>query len=308
MKYPKISLIVPVYNEQDIIEAVLKHMTQEIKYPDYEILLAIDGDDNSIKIARQYAKKFKNIKISYSKERRGIFAAENAAMELSKGSIIVKFDCDARFLEPDKALYNIAKHYNDPKIGALFFDCQYVPKEERKRSITVRGEVFVMKLVSNYMESVGTIKGKWNCFMVVNSVRNNILSKLEVDSIVDDIQFAYAALEKGYEIKFTPDVKYYKIGNPPNPKELFKQKRRNYNYWLRVKEKNENMRMYLFFWVVFKYFLKNIYKYKITEILPFFYWCMIFSLAIINANLMKIFKGVPKQHIEWYKIKRIEKK
>jgi poly-beta-1,6-N-acetyl-D-glucosamine synthase len=309
MKYPKISLIVPAYNEHEIIDSALRHMTQEIKYPNYEILLAVDGDDNSIDIARRYARKYKNLKISYSKERRGIFLAENAAMKLATGTILIKFDCDARFLEPEKALYNIAKNFENPKVGALFFDCQHVPIEEKRRSITVRGEAFVMKLVSNYMESLGTIKGKWDYFMVVNSIRSKIVDSLEVNSIVDDIQFAYATLEKGYEIKFTPDVKYYKIGNPPSPSELFKQKRRNYNFWLRVKEKNKNMNMYRFYWWVFKYFLKNIYKYSLTEeIIPFFYWGLVFSYAMINANIINLFKGKPKQHIEWYKIRRVEKK
>jgi poly-beta-1,6-N-acetyl-D-glucosamine synthase len=310
MKYPKISLIVPVYNERDILEKALAHMTEQIKYPNFEILLGIDGDDGSVDIARKYARKYKNIKISYSKERRGIFVAENAVMKLSTGEIIVKFDGDARFVEPDKALYNIAKNFQNPKVGALFFDCQYVPKEERNRSLTVRGEAFVMKLVTNYMSSIGTINGKWNCFMIVNSVRKNILNELKLDSIIDDIQFAYATLDKGYVIKFTPDVKYYKIGNPPNPRELFNQKKRNYKYWLRVKEYNKEIKMYLFYFAVFKYFLKNIYKYSIIDIIPFFYWCVVFIWAMVSTNISNMLakKKEKTGRIEWHSISRVDKK
>ena len=308
MKHPKISLIVPVYNEKDILEKVLVHMTEEIKYPNFEILLGIDGDDGSVDIARRYARKYKNIKISYSKERRGIFAAENAVMKLSTGEIIVKFDGDARFAEPEKALYNIARHYQNPKVGALLFDCQDVPDKEKKRSITVRGEAFVMKLVSNYMESIGTITGKWNCFMIVTSVRKGILPQFKLDSIIDDVQLAYATLDKGYVIKFTPDVKYYKIGNPPNPRELFNQKKRNYKYWLRVKDYNKEIKMYVFYFSVFKYFLKNFYKYSITEILPFFYWCIVFVWAMVSTNISNMLAKKKTGHIEWHSISRVDKK
>lgn len=309
--YTKISLIVPVFNEEEIIEPCLVHMMEEIKYSNYEVLLAIDGKDNSIKIAREYAKKYKNIKISYSKERRGIFKAENEVMKMATGKIIVKFDCDARFKEPEVALYNIAKNYGNPKIGALFFDCQHVPKEEIRRSITVRGEAFIMKLVSNYMESVGTINGKWNCFMVVNSVRSDVLKELALNSLIDDIQFAYATLDKGYDIKYAADVKYYKIGNPPNPRELFNQKKRNYKYWLRVSGVNKDIRLYKFYGAVFKYFVKNIRRYSWKEIIPFFYWCFVFVFAmattLVGIKLSGVFNR-EKSNIEWHEIRRVEKK
>jgi glycosyltransferase involved in cell wall biosynthesis len=311
MKWPKISLIVPVFNEEDILNSYLKHALEEIKYPNYEVLLGIDGEDNSINIARKWAKKYKNIYISYSKERRGIFAAENILLKKAKGKIIVKLDPDIRFIEPDKALFNIAGHYENPKIGALWFDSRYTVSKEKKRSLTVRGEIFIMKLVADYMESVDTVKGRWNCFLVVNSIRNNILNELELNSLIDDIQFAFATLDKHYEIKFVTDVKICKIGNPPNPKELFNQKKRNYKYWLRSKEKNKEIRIYLFYWIVFKYFLNNIRKYNVKEIISFFYWCTIFAFTIINTNISSMIKNIFKErstHIEWQKIRRVEKK
>jgi hypothetical protein len=172
-------------------------------------------------------------------------------------------------------------------------------REEKSRSLTIRGEVFVMKLISDYMQSIGTIKEGWNDFLVVTSLRNGIIDKIDLDC-PEDALFAYSALDKGYEIVFAPDVKVYKIGNPPNPKSLFRQKKRNLNNWMRLKKKR-NINLYLFYLVVLKYFLKNFYKYKIEEILIFFYWCSVFSVVILNTFLQRNVKGTDK----WIKHRRI---
>jgi len=299
MRYPKISILVPIYNEEDILEKFLEHITEEMKYPNTEILLAIDGEDNSINIARKFAKEHKNIQIDYSKKRRGAFTAQNILLKKAKGDILVKFDPDSRFMEPEKALFNLKKHYDNSKIGAVIFNYHYSSQEEKSRSLTIRGEVFVMRLVSDYMQSIGTIKGEWNDFLVVTSLRNGIIDKIELDC-PEDALFAYSALDKGYEIIFASDVKVYKIGNPPNPRSLFKQKKRNMNFWLGMKKKR-NVRLYLFYLVILKYFLKNFYKYKIGDILAFIYWCFVFLFAVVSASFQRDSSGTDK----WTKHKRV---
>jgi glycosyltransferase involved in cell wall biosynthesis len=299
MAYPKISLLMPVFNEEDIIENSLNHISNNLEYPNLEILLAIDGDDKSVEIARKFAKKDGRIKIDYSKERRGAFAAQNILLKKATGDIIVKFDTDSRFVEPKKAFFNLVKHYKNPKVGAILFDHGYANQEEGSRSLTAKGEVFVMRLVSDYMKSKGTVRGSSNNFLVVSSFRNGIINKIDPDC-PEDAEFAYTALEKGYEIIFASDVKVYKIGNPANPKSLFRQKKRNTKFWFGMKKKR-NIRLYPFYMVVMIYFLRNFYKYKISDIVAFFYWCIVFSTAVVSARFQRSDGKLDK----WTKHKRV---
>lgn len=91
----KLSVIIPVYNEERHIEACLEGVVAQIEAP-YEVIV-VDNNctDNTISLARKY--KF----VRVVKERKqGLIAARNRGFNAAKGDILCRIDADA-VLVPD---------------------------------------------------------------------------------------------------------------------------------------------------------------------------------------------------------------
>lgn len=89
----KISIIVPVYNMEKYLEKCLDSLVNQT-LKEIEIIVINDGSkDNSINILKQYAKKYKNIKI-YDHDNQGISKTRNFGIEKAKGEYIAFIDSD----------------------------------------------------------------------------------------------------------------------------------------------------------------------------------------------------------------------
>lgn len=84
----KFSLILPVYNVEKYLEKCIKScLKQDISQNEYEIIIVIDGSpDNSISIARNYAKNNSCIKI-IEQENKGLSDARNTGLKKSSRRI-----------------------------------------------------------------------------------------------------------------------------------------------------------------------------------------------------------------------------
>lgn len=117
--YPTISLIVPVYNEEKIIAKKIQNI-EELIYPREKIeAIFIDGrsTDRTFEIINNEAQKCqKSIRLIGQNKREGYTRAVIEGILNSKGEIIVAMDA-ASYHYPD-AIIQLAKHFEDPKIGA----------------------------------------------------------------------------------------------------------------------------------------------------------------------------------------------
>ncbi len=88
--YPKISIIIPAYNEEKVIQHTIEAMI-ETKYPKKEIIFVDDGStDKTLTIANQFKDKIKVL----HKENGGKASALNYGIVYSTGEIIVIVDAD----------------------------------------------------------------------------------------------------------------------------------------------------------------------------------------------------------------------
>ncbi len=92
----KISIIVPIYNVEKQLERCIKSLlTQEDKDLQTEIILVNDGStDDSGKIAKEYALKYKDKIIYLEKENGGLSDARNYGMSYATGQYIAFVDSD----------------------------------------------------------------------------------------------------------------------------------------------------------------------------------------------------------------------
>ncbi|MGI0087701.1 MAG: glycosyltransferase family 2 protein [Nitrosotalea sp.] len=88
--YPKISVLVPAYNEEKVIEKTIQGLI-ETKYPDKEIIVIDDGSkDSTLQIINKYKRQIKAL----HKDNGGKASAINFGLAYSTGEIIVIVDAD----------------------------------------------------------------------------------------------------------------------------------------------------------------------------------------------------------------------
>ena len=88
--YPKISVVIPAYNEEKVIANTIEGLL-ETKYPHKEIIFVDDGStDKTLSIAMQYKDKIRVL----HKENGGKATALNYGMVYAKGEVIVIVDAD----------------------------------------------------------------------------------------------------------------------------------------------------------------------------------------------------------------------
>lgn len=91
-----VSIIIPIYNGEKFIEKCMDSVLNQT-YKNIEIILSDDGStDNSLKIIKQYSKKYKNIKYD-SHENVGLSITRNIAFELATGDYVTYLDVDDYF-------------------------------------------------------------------------------------------------------------------------------------------------------------------------------------------------------------------
>lgn len=92
----KISIIIPVYNEERTIIEILKKVNIQKKFFDLEIIISDDGSND---LTNYLLNNHKNLydKVFFSKKNLGKGAAINAVKELVTGDIVIIQDADLEY-------------------------------------------------------------------------------------------------------------------------------------------------------------------------------------------------------------------
>ncbi|MYR08773.1 glycosyltransferase [Gordonia sp. SID5947] len=125
-----VSVVIPVYNEEDVIEACLEHIAAQTRAPDECIVVDNNCTDRTIAVAESFADRLP-IRI-VTAPRQGVVWARDAGFDASSADIIGRIDADTR-LDPNwcKALAEFMTAR--PDVAAVTgFDYLYdVPRQDR---------------------------------------------------------------------------------------------------------------------------------------------------------------------------------
>ncbi|HOR23207.1 glycosyltransferase family 2 protein [Candidatus Saccharibacteria bacterium] len=191
-KVADISVIIPVYNEEDRIKGCLGAITNQAVQPREIIVVDNNSTDQTVAIANN----FSGIKI-IKEPKQGIAYARDAGFKVAKGSILARIDADA--FVPTNWVQLVDDNFkSDKNIGAL---------SGYGYSRTGLTNKYISRLISWAIHSHG--KALFGATMVWGSnmaIKKSVWQKISKDTIADsavheDIDIALALASHGYKVK-----------------------------------------------------------------------------------------------------------
>ena len=103
MQQQELSLIIPTYNEKEIISKALQEIFTNLKHHniDAEVLIVDDSRDGTEKILAEISKKYKKLKVIHREGKSGVGSAIRAGIENVSGKDAIVFMSDS----PDDIKY-----------------------------------------------------------------------------------------------------------------------------------------------------------------------------------------------------------
>lgn len=195
----KLSIIIPVYNEENTIASVLNKIEQIDLGVKKEVLIIDDGSkDNSAQIIKKYIKNKKNFFRLISKKNEGKGSAIRAGIKLAKGDIITIQDADLEY-NPSDYRYLI-KPILDGK-EKVVYGSRFLKKHNPLYKIYFLGNKFLTFLTKILYNS--KITDMETCYKVF---RADVIKKINLTANRFDIEPEITAkiLKQGIKIKEIP--------------------------------------------------------------------------------------------------------
>jgi poly-beta-1,6-N-acetyl-D-glucosamine synthase len=232
--FPRISIIVPAFNEEKTIQQCIKSLSN-IDYPNYEIIIVDDGStDQTLLKASQCA----CAKVLHQ-ENGGKPNALNNGIRHSSGQIILTVDADTTL--DNQALRVMAARFDsNPLLGAVAGNVKV--KQEPKILNAVQSAEYATGI--NLVRKGQSVLG---CVMIVPgpvaALRREAVERAGLfasDTFAEDFDITLNIIKKGYKIEYEEKSLAY-TDAPKNAEDLIKQRRRWYRGMIQVLDKHSRM-------------------------------------------------------------------
>ena len=199
---PSVSVVLPTYNEESIVEAKLADVVS-LDYPmeKVEVVVVDSSDDRTRDIVRDFFadRDAPSLTLLEEDDRRGLAPALNDAYAAASNEMVVKTDCDSRVAAD--ALREAAANLADPDVGAVTGRNVEVlggsGVEEGYRDVQAR-----IQTLESHLDSTLIFHGPFSAF------ENDTIVPVDSDSIADDTELALKIRRGGKRVVFDPAVRY----------------------------------------------------------------------------------------------------
>jgi len=121
---PTVTIVVPAYNEGEVIEETLKHAL-EVEYPreKFQVIAVNDGsDDDTLAVMKRVRERYPELVVIDFSENRGKRPALATGARMAAGEIIIFIDSDS-ILQFD-SIRHLVDGFADPKVAAVTGHCE----------------------------------------------------------------------------------------------------------------------------------------------------------------------------------------
>lgn len=210
-QYPIVTIQLPVYNEQYVIERLIDSIA-ELDYPKdkLEIQVIDDSDDETVALAYNrilyWAEKGVDIKHIRRLDRTGFKAgALKEALKTAKGEYVAIFDAD--FLPENSFLKQTLPAFTEDNVGMVQARWEHL---NRNYSILTRSQAFTID-AHFYIEQTG--RNSSGCFINFNGTagvwRKDCIidaGNWQADTLTEDLDLSYRAQLRGWRFVYLKDT------------------------------------------------------------------------------------------------------
>ncbi len=206
---PKVSIIIPTYNEAGIIGYKLDNSIR-LSYPkELMEIVVVDSNstDDTAKIVRDFSEKQKNsnIKLIVESERKGKSHALNNALGYCKGDVVIISDADCFW--PSDILEKSLPYLADPTVGAI----------AGPKILFNSSQTWITRMEESYLKSANYLRvGESKCGSTVffeggfSAFKKEALGKFDpYGTGSDDCGTIISVIEKNYRAMLVKDAKFY---------------------------------------------------------------------------------------------------
>ncbi len=221
---PFVSVLVPCYNEEGVIERSLESL-MTIDYPSYEIIVVDDGsvdDTYAVAKAMEFNDENRSLRV-FKKPNAGKASALNYAIERSRGELFLAVDADSR-VSPD-SLRLMAPYFKDERVGAVAGSVYVVNTNNIWTNLQALEYIQGLNLVRNgqaFFRLVNIVPGPIGMFRT-EAVES--IGGYSDDTFAEDCDLTLRLIEAGYGIDYEIDAVSYTEA-PESLLDLLKQRYR----------------------------------------------------------------------------------
>lgn len=218
-KLPKISVLLPAYNEGEVIEKSIKSVL-DIDYPKKEIIVIDDGSsDDTLKKAKKFEKQ--GVKVFTKKNEGYKAAAVNYGIKKCSADYIFILDADS--IPQKNALKKMIGHFENPDVMAVVPSMKpWKPKNLLEKLQNVE------YIMTSLIKKVSTFVNALNMTPGAPLVRKSFIEKyggFDKENITEDLEFGMRIQSKNYKIAHAFDTTVYTVV-PRTLKNLYRQRLR----------------------------------------------------------------------------------
>ena len=205
---PKISIIVPVYNEEEYVSTCLDSLVKQT-LDDIEIITIDDNStDNSLNILLDYARKYPNIKVYHNEKNIGQGASRNRGLKLATGEYIGFVDSDdyvrsTMYEDMYKALVN----NNYPELVTT--DVMFIKDDgyaNRDLEFLARGKEKIINPIQDRSFVISESPTVCNKIFRRDTLKDFYFVE---DSLFEDIPFSYTKYMEAFKVVTIPSINYF---------------------------------------------------------------------------------------------------
>ncbi len=201
----KISVIVPMYNEEENVLRTLVEVNSVMKdYYDYEIVVVDDGSaDDTFKLAEKFASDNPHVQVHRQPVNMGMGSALRRGFDGSDGDIIITIDADLSY-NPSHVT-KLAKVLLDDETFDIAVGSPYMEGGDVKNVPFVR---LVISKIANKFVGFSMPENLSTVMSVLRGYRREVLDSMELESKGTNInlEILSKAIAMRYKIKEVPAV------------------------------------------------------------------------------------------------------
>ncbi|MBM4370733.1 MAG: glycosyltransferase family 2 protein [Deltaproteobacteria bacterium] len=221
---PWVSIIVPAYNEEKVIERSIRSLLDQ-NYRHFEIIVVDDGSrDRTSEVAQKLVGTYGRTMVKVIRQpNRGKAAALNMGISVARGEFVLCVDADSN-LHP-LSIRRMVRHFRDEKVASV------------AGNVKVRNRVNLWTRLQalEYIEGLNMVRQAQGFFRSVNIIpgpigmfRKAVLLEVggyEHDTFAEDADLTLKIVTAGYHVRYEPGAISYTEA-PETLQQLLKQRYR----------------------------------------------------------------------------------